>query len=828
MITAAAMLLPCMPQLMPRVSAAGELTEISTQEQLAQLASEVNNGTTYEGKTIKLTANITLSGSWTPIGVYSESKPFKGTFNGQGHTISGLSITSGDNVGLFGYVYSGYQETAAVKNLTVTGSITATGNAGGIVAYLDGGNSTVSCCHSDVNITGTGGKSSAVGGIVGNNASGIVTNCYSTGTVSAAYNVGGVVGWNASGTVSYCHYYNSSLDCLRITSGQAIGAIIGENDGTVTSCRFLYGTAENGIGKYQGVEHQTTEVKSLDAEEFKDSSSISTKFPGWNFTRIWCYNEDGSYPVLQFNPYVELTNHIETVEQLVLLRDAVNAGNAIVNAYDTYYLDKDLDLSSIDNWEPIGTEDHPFTKTFTSCDEHGSGIRTISGLTITGTDSNRGLFGYNSGTINNLTLSGCNVSGGTNVGCLVGQNNGTIQNVTVAGAVTGSGDNVDGIAGSTTAAISGCTNNSTVTGTGDNVGGIAGSTTAEISGCTNNATVTGSGNNVGGIVGCSNIISSNNNISYCINIGTVNGVVSNSGSNITGSDSIGGIVGYNEKGTVTRCHTTKSSLVKDGTNVGGIVGKNEGKVQLCYNSGIIKSKDDLSKSVNAGGVVGSNLKDAVIENCYNTADVRGYIVGGVLGINYGKIINCYSNGSAYGSYWRGGVVGSNETDGSISSCYFCEIKDTTYNLNYVADNKQGTIDNYSRYLTASEFIDETNFINWDFNDTSIWTISKNEAKAPVFFELKLTRDDGDIETGYYTDAEGTYYKDATAFVVTLTCGDVAATPYVSGSITVGNKTEKYEKKLTTEISGKGSVNIGIVLTGIAADDAVLKAQAMIE
>ena len=137
------------------------------------------------------------------------------------------------------------------------------------------------------------------------------------------------------------------------------------------------------------------------------------------------------------------------------------------------------------------------------------------------------------------------------------------------------------------------------------------------------------------------------------------------------------------------------------------------------------------------------------------------------------------------------------------------------------------MDDYSRRLEDDEFIDETIFINWDFNNTSIWTIDKSE-RAPVFFDLKLTRDDEDVETGYYTDAEGTYYEDATAFVVTLTCGDVATRPYVSGSITAGGKTETYEKRLATEISGKGSVKIGIVLTGIAADDAVLKAQAMIE
>ena len=106
--------------------------EISTVEQLRGLAELVNgNVENFADKTIMLTADIELTGNWTPIGSGSELF-FAGTFDGQGKTISGLSVNGVTYAGLFGYVGAEGQ----VKNINIVGTkIKGTRYAGGLVGY---------------------------------------------------------------------------------------------------------------------------------------------------------------------------------------------------------------------------------------------------------------------------------------------------------------------------------------------------------------------------------------------------------------------------------------------------------------------------------------------------------------------------------------------------------------------------------------------------------------------------------------------------------------------------------------------------------------------
>jgi hypothetical protein len=132
--------------------------------------------------------------------------PFTGSFNGNGYTVSHLTITGEDDLGLFGVTYGGL-----VTNL-------------GIV---------------DVNIVGSG---VSVGGLVGNNC-GTVTDCYCTGTVSGKWYVGGLVGWN-DGAVTEC-YSTGAVD-----GNGYVGGLVGSNDGPVTQC---YSTgAVSGTGSFVG------------------------------------------------------------------------------------------------------------------------------------------------------------------------------------------------------------------------------------------------------------------------------------------------------------------------------------------------------------------------------------------------------------------------------------------------------------------------------------------------------------------------------------------------------------------------------------------------
>ena len=139
---------------------------------------------------------------WTPIG-QSFSKAYSGTFDGQGHTISGLwHWWSTDDIGLFG------NNKGTIKNLGVVDS------------YLSG----------HVN----------VGGVCGRNG-GSLTNCYNTGNVRGNETVGGVCGMN-SGSLTNC--YNTG----NVQGKETVGGVCGRNPGTITNCYYLSGTATDGIG----------------------------------------------------------------------------------------------------------------------------------------------------------------------------------------------------------------------------------------------------------------------------------------------------------------------------------------------------------------------------------------------------------------------------------------------------------------------------------------------------------------------------------------------------------------------------------------------------
>ena len=221
---------------------------IQNGSQLYNLSKLVNAGTDFTGKTVKLDADINLNDKeWTPIGnTNSGGKYFNGTFNGSGHTITGLKITNanGEYHGLFGYVTSG----GTIQNLHVSGMIdfddtsSSSHYAGGIAGYTSG---TIENCSASVSIEVKGsGTPIYAGGIVGQLDSGIIKNCYSyisgnpllaesknSGGSSCA---GGIAGRIDGGTVQNCyttgnvyanHYYGGSSYAGGITGSVAYGTI---------------------------------------------------------------------------------------------------------------------------------------------------------------------------------------------------------------------------------------------------------------------------------------------------------------------------------------------------------------------------------------------------------------------------------------------------------------------------------------------------------------------------------------------------------------------------------------------------------------------------
>ena len=159
----------------------GKTYSISSAKELKRFADIVNDGNTGEGSTFVLTEDIDLSEyssgeGWTPIGNYGvdTSLQFKGTFNGNGHIISNLTINrpSADYQGLFGYCGSGFK----IFNLGVENvNITARNNVGGITGQATTGSSKLINCFAKGNITG----SSYVGGLAGYSETVVFSQCYS-------------------------------------------------------------------------------------------------------------------------------------------------------------------------------------------------------------------------------------------------------------------------------------------------------------------------------------------------------------------------------------------------------------------------------------------------------------------------------------------------------------------------------------------------------------------------------------------------------------------------------------------------------------------------
>lgn len=161
---------------------------ISDEAGLFWFAKQANAGNNFAGKTVTLANDIALTKAWTPIGIYNDSKThFKGTFDGQNHTVSGVEVTENraNGVGFFGKVYTG-----TIKNLTVEGTITTTGcnYVGGIVGH---GYATISNCTFKGNVGST--NTMQVGGIAGSGGF-TITNCSVYGNVTAECWAGGIVG----------------------------------------------------------------------------------------------------------------------------------------------------------------------------------------------------------------------------------------------------------------------------------------------------------------------------------------------------------------------------------------------------------------------------------------------------------------------------------------------------------------------------------------------------------------------------------------------------------------------------------------------------------
>ena len=294
---------------------------VTSADGLMNVAELVNGGKTDIN--ITLDKNIDLTGKdWTPIGT-SFDNSYKGTFDGGGHTITGLAVTTNDQfVGLFGYL----NRAGTVKNVVMEGiQITSNhmfGCTGGVVGYSWG---TIENCSVSGSVSGT----DCVGGVVGSQKAGSIIGCSSSATVKGTHYVGGVagekwgtmiacyatgnvtleigspknlsgggvVGLNGGSRVLACYAIGNVNSKGSSTGNVHIGGLFGDNYTVVTAC-YWKNNQEQGIGRNQhNTAPEATKVDGTDVTWQKAVDAMNTALQ--NARSEWRYELNGALPTLR-------------------------------------------------------------------------------------------------------------------------------------------------------------------------------------------------------------------------------------------------------------------------------------------------------------------------------------------------------------------------------------------------------------------------------------------------------------------------------------------------------------------------------------------------
>lgn len=409
---------------------------IENAEQLAYLAQQVNNGTNYEKKHFRLVSDLDLRGKeWTPIGTYS--KPFWGGFDGDGHTITGMTITGDrDFVGLFGACHNFTVPSSYIKNVTVKWA-NISGHS--FVGAIAGEGANISDCYS---IENTIYATRCVGGVCGS-LTGSISGCYNSSSVKGNYAAGGIMGtasYNGRttvGVVQYCYNigavtvsqqdgfvggiisasanrYNISncLNCGKITgNGKNVGGIVGSTDSGymnfIGNC--YYNSDLNNAGVGEGANDKVIPLTTsqlcgalpsgLDPKIWKEGSvDTSTAVP----TQGRFGTAAGTYINLQSVETAGITNTASvpvynyvttngddwaTYTLITTAEEFAAIGQDTANCNENYVLKNNIDVSG-EELRSIGDPGTPYIGKF-SGDGH-----TISHINLQEGNGYGSLFGY--------------------------------------------------------------------------------------------------------------------------------------------------------------------------------------------------------------------------------------------------------------------------------------------------------------------------------------------------------------------------------------------------------------------------------------------------
>ena len=298
---------------------------VTSADGLMNIAELVNGG--KSDINITLDTDIDLTGKdWTPIGTDYDNS-YKGTFDGGGHTITGLTVTTNDEyAGLFGWlnragtvknvVMEGVQITSnqiyggsiggvvgyswgTIENCSVSGSVSGTVYVGGVVGAQIGGS--ITGCSSSATVKGT----VDVGGVAGQtNSSATLTACYATGNViiemDPKKNIagGGLVGMNAGSSLLACYATGNVTSTGSSTGYMHIGGFLGNNYTTVTAC-YWKNNHEQGIG-YNTKSTKATEVTKVDGTSVTWENAVDAMNTALqNAGSKWRYELKGALPTLR-------------------------------------------------------------------------------------------------------------------------------------------------------------------------------------------------------------------------------------------------------------------------------------------------------------------------------------------------------------------------------------------------------------------------------------------------------------------------------------------------------------------------------------------------
>ncbi len=824
----------------PTVS--GGVYQISTADELYWFADAVNNGSqSIKGK---LTADIALNeegsteNKWTPIG--TQQSPFMGTFDGDGHTVSGVYIESQENyIGFFGSVsiptqpiteeeypdvitseyliqhsivsisklnienavvkggyyvggVVGYAENLGISDCSFSGDVIATGNSvgsivgwtytgtvinqcsssgtvsgnqrvGGITGYVNG-NAVVVKCYSDAAVSGK----KNVGGIVGTLSTSFLEGCFTLGSVTANDAVGGLVGYSLFSTVCDCY----AIAAVSGT-GNEVGGVVGSvYDSEWESTFYSYETSgvggDYGIGRTLDDMKLSNFIKELNGKKAYfcyDYTGINNSYPvlAWMLSLdMWA--GDRSVPQQNVSGTYLISKPSELAWFAALVNGALNGVEANPSANATVTDDLLMNINVEDDgftileWTPIGTEEHPFNGVFNGGGYNIAGLYTTSASGTNGT--NVGLFGFiGTGSVTNTVVLDGKISGIENVGGIAGYvKSGTIMNCYCDSEVSGDKavGGIVGNLGSAQASVS----------TSCMLGEVVGTNYSE-----DKAFLT----NVGGVVGFSNTAI----VDKCFNSGGVDAPLARF---------VGGLVGYNSKGSLTNSYST-APYVSGNASVGGLVGyNNNGTVRVCYASSKVSGSSLIGASF--GQTNSANVSDCVFDETYS----QNLLLTGTTVVSSDQMTGAQSvaNIGFSTSDWKA-------TADDTYYYYFPQLTAMS-NMTAVKAIKEGSVNSVKRVQSkyvARVQLDGRSDTYYETLDAAVqYASSLDSTQLPLIYLIR------DVELGSTIDITSTIamYSDNRATVkrgATLT----GAMFNVTGKLTLGSKLYGNDEQPTFFLDG---------------------------